>query len=214
MRSSSRTTRRPLSDVSTTSARHSRVKSSTTTSTRKRRPSASTLEAKSRLQRWFRACREQQGTEQRQRQPCRFALGGRTRYRRAGDPVPPSPPVHSAHPDPIAAAPLRNPDGTAPARSAGAAFSSLRHRQQKRIRSARVASSHPHTGLIRPTNIAAPFETARAGGTALGYRRRRSSDLDLSLHSTQRAIPLSQCPLSSHAARQAIPKKYLNRSVD
>lgn len=41
MASSSRATRRPESDVSTASARHSRVKSSTTTRTRKRLPSAS-----------------------------------------------------------------------------------------------------------------------------------------------------------------------------
>ena len=44
--------------VSATSARHSRLKSSTTTSTRKRRPSLSTSEAKSRLQRWFGALRD------------------------------------------------------------------------------------------------------------------------------------------------------------
>src|SRR5947209_10168350 len=49
-------TRTPDSDVSATSARHSRVKSSTTTRTRNRRPSARMSEAKSRLQRWFGPC--------------------------------------------------------------------------------------------------------------------------------------------------------------
>src|SRR3954449_6974526 len=44
------------SEVSATSARHSRVKSSTTTRTRNRRPSARMSETKSRLQRWFGPC--------------------------------------------------------------------------------------------------------------------------------------------------------------
>jgi len=58
MASSSRATRMPDSDVSTTSARHSRVKSSTTTRTRNRLPSVSMADTKSRLQRWFRTLRQ------------------------------------------------------------------------------------------------------------------------------------------------------------
>lgn len=42
--------------MSTTSARHSRLKSSTTTSTRKRRPLSSVSATKSRLQRWLAPC--------------------------------------------------------------------------------------------------------------------------------------------------------------
>ena len=48
---SSRVTRSPESDVSATSARHSRLKSSTMASTRNRRPSVKASETKSRLQR-------------------------------------------------------------------------------------------------------------------------------------------------------------------
>jgi len=51
--SSSRATRRPGNDVSATSARHSRVKSSTIARMRNRRPSANASDRKSRLQRWF-----------------------------------------------------------------------------------------------------------------------------------------------------------------
>jgi hypothetical protein len=54
--STSRTTRWLDSDVSTTSTRHSRMKSSTITRMRQRHPSARTSETKSRLQRWFGAC--------------------------------------------------------------------------------------------------------------------------------------------------------------
>src|SRR6476660_8774561 len=50
-RSSSRATRKPESEVSATSARHSRVQSSTIARIRKRRPSVSWSETKSRLQR-------------------------------------------------------------------------------------------------------------------------------------------------------------------
>ena len=50
---SSRTTRLPEIDVSTTAARHSRVTSSTMLSTRNRRPVTSWSCTKSRLQRWF-----------------------------------------------------------------------------------------------------------------------------------------------------------------
>src|SRR5260370_18476626 len=50
-RSSSRTTRTPPSEVSTTVARHSRLKSSTTHRMRKRRPSLSVSDAKSSDQR-------------------------------------------------------------------------------------------------------------------------------------------------------------------
>jgi hypothetical protein len=50
-KSSSRTTRRPGSDVSAINARHSRVKSLTIARIRKRRPSDNAAEAKSRLQR-------------------------------------------------------------------------------------------------------------------------------------------------------------------
>jgi hypothetical protein len=49
--SNSRTTRIPPREVSTTAARHSRLKSSSTYSTRKRRPSASVSETKSSDQR-------------------------------------------------------------------------------------------------------------------------------------------------------------------
>ena len=56
MASSSRTTRKPGSDVSATSARHLRVKSSTTAKMRKRRRSAKAFDGKSRLQRWFGPC--------------------------------------------------------------------------------------------------------------------------------------------------------------
>src|SRR5205823_11305234 len=49
--SSSRTTRKPDSEVSAMSARHSRVKSSTIVRIRKRRPSLNASDAKSRLQR-------------------------------------------------------------------------------------------------------------------------------------------------------------------
>ena len=52
-KSSSRTTRKPGSEVSAISARHSRVKSSTIARIRKRRPSDNASEAKSRLQRWL-----------------------------------------------------------------------------------------------------------------------------------------------------------------
>jgi hypothetical protein len=52
-RSSSRATRRPESEVSAIRARHSRLKSSTTTRMRKRRPSVRASLAKSRDQRWF-----------------------------------------------------------------------------------------------------------------------------------------------------------------
>jgi len=52
MSSSSRATRRPEIDVSAINARHSRVQSSTTARMRKRRPSVSWSETKSRLQRW------------------------------------------------------------------------------------------------------------------------------------------------------------------
>ena len=56
MASSSRATRRPLSDVSATKVRHSRVKSSTTARIRNRRPSAKASDRKSRLQRWLGPC--------------------------------------------------------------------------------------------------------------------------------------------------------------
>ncbi|MGY3149553.1 hypothetical protein ACVWYQ_006552 [Bradyrhizobium sp. USDA 3397] len=62
--SSSRTTRKPGKEVSATSARHSRVKSSTTERMRKRRPSTKASDRKSRLQRWFGPLRY------RQRRPC------------------------------------------------------------------------------------------------------------------------------------------------
>jgi hypothetical protein len=54
--SSSRATRAPDSDVSATSARHSRVKSSTTQSIQNRRPQANASLTKSRLQRWLGPC--------------------------------------------------------------------------------------------------------------------------------------------------------------
>ena len=50
---SSRATLTPDSDVSATSVRHSRVKSSTTVRMRNRRPQAGLSDTKSRLQRWF-----------------------------------------------------------------------------------------------------------------------------------------------------------------
>ena len=54
MRSSSRATRTPDSDVSTTRARHSRLKSSTTARMRNRLPSANASAKKSSDQRWLR----------------------------------------------------------------------------------------------------------------------------------------------------------------
>ena len=56
MASNSRATRRPDSEVSATSPRHSRVQLSITVRMRKRRPSSSVSETKSRLQRWFGSC--------------------------------------------------------------------------------------------------------------------------------------------------------------
>lgn len=52
-RSSSRATRWPDNDVSATSTRFSRLKSSTTARMRKRRPSVSASDTKSNDQRWF-----------------------------------------------------------------------------------------------------------------------------------------------------------------
>ena len=54
--SSSRATRTPDSEVSATSVRHSRVKSSTTASIRNRRLSANASDRKSSDQRWFGPC--------------------------------------------------------------------------------------------------------------------------------------------------------------
>lgn len=54
--SSSRATRRPGSEVSATTARHSWVKSSTNARMRKRPPSPKASDRKSRLQRWFGPC--------------------------------------------------------------------------------------------------------------------------------------------------------------
>jgi hypothetical protein len=55
-RSSSRATRTPESELSTTSATHSRLKSSTTVSTRNLRPEAKASDTKSSDQRWFDPC--------------------------------------------------------------------------------------------------------------------------------------------------------------
>jgi hypothetical protein len=58
IRSSSRATRLPESELSATKVGHSLLKSSTTTSTWERRPSLKTSESKSRLQRLFSACKD------------------------------------------------------------------------------------------------------------------------------------------------------------